>query len=53
MLFRSDRSSGRELGIIIVTMTLRRFDNSGAFPPFSSGMNFWIVANGGRWDRLT
>jgi 2'-5' RNA ligase len=26
-----------------MTMILRRLDNAGAFPPFSSGMNFWIV----------
>ena len=26
-----------------MTMMLRRLDNSGAFPPFSSGMNFWMV----------
>jgi hypothetical protein len=33
---------------------LRRFDNSGAFPPFSSGMNFWsqVSALKARFDEL-
>jgi hypothetical protein len=31
-----------------MTMMLRRLVNSGAFPSFSSGMNFWMVVKGNR-----